>query len=112
MLPQFGQHGGVVDVEVFADPCQRPAEVVEVDGVVDLVGGEATSAHRHSVPVEDVADRSSVDAEPGTQLVGGGARQITLDQRLDLVGVELLCLPWFQPIGGRWSRGRGVGQLS
>jgi len=26
----------------------------------------------HAVPVEDVADRSSVDAELGTQLVGCG----------------------------------------
>ena len=63
---QFVQHGGVVDAEVFADSGQGPAEVVEVDGVVDLVGGEVAAAHRYAVPVEDVADRSPFDAEPVT----------------------------------------------
>lgn len=54
------------------------------------------AAHLHAAPVENLADRASVDAEPGTQLVGGGARYVALDQRLDLVGVELLCPPWFR----------------
>jgi hypothetical protein len=39
--------------------------------------------------MEDVADRSSINTEPGTQLVGCGTRQVALDQRLGLVGVEL-----------------------
>ncbi|ANN20005.1 hypothetical protein SD37_33290 [Amycolatopsis orientalis] len=30
---EFGQHGGVVDAEVFADPGEGPAEVVEVERV-------------------------------------------------------------------------------
>ena len=63
---EFGEHGGWVDVQVFTDPCQWPTNVVEVDRVVDLVGGEAASAHVDAVPVEDGADRSSVDAEPST----------------------------------------------
>jgi hypothetical protein len=54
---EFGQHGGVVDAEVLADSCEGPAEIVEVDGVDDLVGGEAAPAHRYLVAVEDVADR-------------------------------------------------------
>jgi len=40
-----------------------------VDGVVDLLGGEAAAAHRHAVPVEDVADRAPFDAEPVAELV-------------------------------------------
>jgi hypothetical protein len=35
---QFVQHGGVVDAQVIADLRQGLAEVVEMDGVVDLVG--------------------------------------------------------------------------
>jgi hypothetical protein len=38
---QFVEHGGVVDAQVIADPRQGPAKVVEVDGVVDLLGREA-----------------------------------------------------------------------
>jgi hypothetical protein len=63
----------------------------------------------HVVPVEDVADGSSVDAEPGTQFVGCRTSRIVLDQRLSLVGVELPCPPWFRPFGGRWGWCGGVG---
>src|ERR671917_2602614 len=41
VLPQSVQHGGRVDAEVFTDPRQCPANVVEADRVVDLIGGEA-----------------------------------------------------------------------
>jgi len=60
-----------------------------VDGVVDLLGGEATAAHRYAVPVEDVADRSPFDAEPVTEFVHRRAGLITRDQLLDLMGTEL-----------------------
>lgn len=39
VLADCGEHGGVVDAEVLADSGEGPAEVVEVDGVIDLVGG-------------------------------------------------------------------------
>src|SRR5690606_4414351 len=71
------------------DSCQGPAEVVEVDGVVDLVGGEAAAAHRHAVPVEDVADRSPFDAEPVAEFVHRCAGLVARDQLLDLLGTEL-----------------------
>ena len=74
-----------------------------MDGVIDLVRGEAASAHLHTVAVEDVADRSPVDAEQGTQFVGRGTVQVALDQRLGLVGVELPCPTWFRPVDGRSS---------
>jgi hypothetical protein len=83
-----------------------------VDGGVDQVGGEAAAAHRDVVPVEDVADRSSFDAEPGTQLVHGGPGSVPGDEFLDLVGVEPTCPPWFGSGDGRWSRCGWVGQLS
>jgi hypothetical protein len=36
-LVQLVQHGGVIAGQVLADSCQGPAEVVEVDGAVDLL---------------------------------------------------------------------------
>lgn len=35
---EFGQHDGVVDAQVLAGRATRPAEVVEVRNVVDLIG--------------------------------------------------------------------------
>ncbi len=37
-LPQSAQDGGGVDVQVFADPRQRPACLVAADRVVDILG--------------------------------------------------------------------------
>ncbi len=86
---EFGQHGGVVDAQVFAYPCQGPAEVVEVDGVVDLLGGESAAAHRHVVTFEDVANGPPLDAEPVAQFVHRRSGLVAGDEFLDLVGVEL-----------------------
>lgn len=86
---QLVQHGGVVDPEVVADSREGPAEVVEVDGVVDLLGREAAAAHLHAVPMEDVADRSPFDAEPVAEFVHRRAGSVVGDQLLDLLGVEL-----------------------
>ena len=95
VFAERGQHGGVVDVEVLADSGEGPAEVVEVDGGVDLVGGEAAAAHRYLVAVEDVADRPPVDPEPVAQLVDRGSGLVAGDEFLDLVGVGLACPSWF-----------------
>lgn len=73
--------------------------------------GEAASAHRHAVPVEDGADRPSVDAEPGTQFVHGRTCLVAGDEFLDLVGVELPCPSGFRSVDGRWGRCGGVGEL-
>lgn len=84
-----------------------------MDRVVDLIGGKVTSsAHLHAVPVEDGAHRSPVDAEPGAQLVGCRTGGIAVDERLDLVGVELPCPPQFGPVDGQRNGCGGVGQLS
>ncbi len=69
-FPQSVQRGGRVDAQVFADLCQCLARVVQADRVVDLAGGEAALAHVHAVPAQNCTHRSSVDAEPITQLVG------------------------------------------
>ena len=110
-LAEFGQHSGVVDAQVYTDPREGPAEVVEVDGVVDLLGAETAAAHRHVVSFEDVADRPPFDAEPGTQLVDRRSGLVTGDEFLDPVGVELACPSWFGAVCGLWSRFSGVGQL-
>jgi hypothetical protein len=72
-----------------------------VDGIVDLVGRKAAAAHRHAVPVKDVADRSPFDAEPVTQFVQRRAGLIAGDQLLDLVGAELAGAPGSVPLGRR-----------
>lgn len=86
---QLVQHGGVVDARMLADSRQGPAELVEVDGVIDLLGREAAVAHRHAVPVEDVADGSPFDAEPVTEFVHRRSGLVAGDQLLDLIGAEL-----------------------
>ncbi|MDQ3760471.1 MAG: hypothetical protein M3460_01835 [Actinomycetota bacterium] len=53
------------------------------------------------MPAEDGTHRASIDAELNTQLVGRRTSHVALDQRLDLVGVELPCPPWFRSIGRR-----------
>jgi hypothetical protein len=82
-----------------------------VDGIVDLVGGETTLAHVHAVSVEDGADRSSVDAEPITQLVDSRSGLIAGDEFLDLIGVELACPSGFGSVEGRRSGCGGVGSF-
>jgi hypothetical protein len=106
-LPQCGQHRGVGDVQVSADSCQRPAEVVEADRLVDLLSGESSATHRHAVPMEDGADRSPLDAELVAQFIHGGSGHVPGDEFPDTVGVELACPPWFGSAdGGRWGRAR------
>ncbi|GHF79694.1 hypothetical protein FHX82_005802 [Amycolatopsis bartoniae] len=60
-----------------------------MDGVVDLFRREAAAAHRHTVPVEDGADRSSFDAELVAEFVHSRAGPVVGDQLLDLFGAEL-----------------------
>ena len=109
---EFGQHGGVVDAQVLAESRQGPAEVVEVDGVVDLLGRESAAAHRYVVSFEDVADRAPFDAEPVAELVRRRPSLVTGDEFLHLIGVELACPPGFGALDGQWSRFGGVWQLS
>ena len=108
---QFVQHGGVVDAEVVTDSGQRPAEVVQVDGVVDLVGREAAAAHGHAVPVEDGADRSPFDAEPVTELVHRRAGPVVGDQLLDLIGTELPSTARPVALDQAWLGGIEAGEL-
>jgi hypothetical protein len=108
---KFGQHGRVVNAQVCADTRQRPVEVVEVDGVVDLLRQQSAPPHRDLVSVEDVADRPPFDAEPIAQLIDRRPGLVPGDEFLDLVGVELACPSWFGSVDRPWSRCSGVGQL-
>jgi hypothetical protein len=81
----------------------------KVDGVVDLLGGEAAAAHGHLVAVEDGADGPPFDAEPGGQFVHRCSGLVTGDEFLDLLGVELACPSWFGSVCGWWGRCGGVG---
>lgn len=82
-----------------------------MNGVVDLLGGEPTAAHRHVMSFEDVADRPPFDAEPGTQLVHRRSGLVPSDEFLDLAGDELARPSGFGAVQGRLSRRSGVGQL-
>jgi hypothetical protein len=59
-------------------------------------------AHVHAVPAENCTHRSSVDAEPITQLVHTRSGLIAGDEVLDLLGVELACPPWFGAVERVW----------
>jgi hypothetical protein len=78
-----------------------------VDRFVYLTWGEAASAHRYVVLVEDGTDGTAVDAEPVAQLMGRRARSVAVYQHLDLVLIEMSCPPWLRPVGGqrrqRWA---------
>jgi hypothetical protein len=102
------QDGARIDAQVFADPCERPAQGIEVNGGVDLLGREAAAAHEHLMAVENVADRPPFDAEPVAEFIHGCSGLVTGDEFLDLVGVELACPPGFGPVCGRWSGFGGV----
>lgn len=82
-----------------------------MDGVVDLLGGESSAAHRYVVPVEDIADRPPFDTEPVAQLVHRGSSQVPGDEFLDLLGGELACPPGFGSLDGQQSRFGGVWKL-
>lgn len=107
VLAECGQDGGVGYVEMLCDAGEGPSELVEVDGGLDLFGGQAVAAHGHMVPVEDSADRAPFDIESGGQFIHGGSGLVFGDQFRDSVGVELPCASRFGPLGGC----RGVGQL-
>ncbi|MFI0805465.1 hypothetical protein [Amycolatopsis lurida] len=79
----------MVDSQVSADARQGPAEVVKVNGLVDLLRREAAAAHLYVVPAEDVADGSPLDAELDTEFVHRRACHVAGDQLLDLLGAEL-----------------------
>lgn len=111
VLAECGQDGGVGYAEMLSDPGEGPAELVEVDGGLDLVGGQAAAAHRHMVPVEDSADRASFDAESGGQFIHCGPGLVAGDQFRDSVGVQLACPPRSGPFRRRLGGCRGVGQL-
>ncbi|WP_329055046.1 hypothetical protein OG738_16935 [Amycolatopsis sp. NBC_01488] len=91
----------MIDAQVCADSREGPAEVVQVDGVVDLFGRQPAPPHRHTVPVEDVADRPPFDAEPVAQFVHRRPGLVTGDELLDPVGVELTGPPRLRSVDGR-----------
>ncbi|WP_410602542.1 hypothetical protein [Amycolatopsis sp. lyj-90] len=74
----------MINVGMFTNSCQWPAEIVKVDRFIDLPRRQPPSAHLHTVSMENLADRSPVDAEPVTQPGSRGPLQIPNDQRLSL----------------------------
>ena len=62
-LPEPDEHRRRIDVHPLADPRQRPALPVELDSLVDLLGGQAASSHWHIVAMQDLAHGPSVDPE-------------------------------------------------
>ena len=70
----------------------RPADEAGAwERFVDLFGGEATPAHGHLMPAQNLADRLSRNAELLAQFVDRRPGLIALDELLYLVVVELSC---------------------
>jgi hypothetical protein len=63
------------------------------------------------VPVEDGADRSSVDAELIAQFVGCRSGRVALDERLGLIVIELPCSSRFGVIGVQRAGAVGSGSF-
>ena len=85
---QHGQHRGVGDAQSCADPRCRPSEIVEVDGLFDLLRRQTAAAHRDAVPMENSADRAPFDPKSIAELVHRRARLVASDQLLGLIGAE------------------------
>ncbi|MBY8863359.1 hypothetical protein K7711_43310 [Nocardia sp. CA2R105] len=108
---EFGKHSGVSDTQISADPSQGPTKVVKMDCVINLIRGKPAAAHRHVVTAQNIADRTPIDTEPGTQLIHRLSNLVSGDEFLDLIGAELAGPPGFGAIGGRWTGCCGVGKL-
>lgn len=70
-LPEWRKHRTRIDPHEPTDQRQRPALLVELDSLVDLVREETTSPHRHIVTMQELAHRPPVGAELVTQFVDG-----------------------------------------
>lgn len=86
-LAEFGQHSGGINTQMSTDTSEGPAEVVQMDRVIGLLGGQPPTAHRHLVPMQDLADRLPRDAIPGTQLVDRLAALVSCDECLNLIEI-------------------------
>jgi hypothetical protein len=82
-----------------------------MDRLIDLLRRQASTTHRHVVPVKNLADRPPLDTEPGTQLIHRCPTLISSDKFLDLIGAESAGPPGFGPIGGRRAGCGGVRKL-
>ncbi|MGY6655525.1 hypothetical protein ACXIZN_25530 [Amycolatopsis sp. TRM77291] len=94
----------MVDAEMASDSRQGPAEVVEVNGLVDLLRRETATAHRHTVATKNVTDRSPFDPKLSTQLIHRRASLIASDQLLDLSLAELPDTARPGALDPRWLR--------
>lgn len=56
-------HGCAGDIHAFGNPVRRPPLVVQPDGVVDLLDGQAAPAHGDAVAMQDGTDGAAFDAE-------------------------------------------------
>ncbi|WP_024800268.1 hypothetical protein [Nocardia sp. BMG51109] len=79
--------------------------------VIDLLSRQATTTHRHIVTMENLADRSPLYAEPGTQLVHRLSTLISGDEFLNLIGAELACPAEPGSLSGRRNGDTGAGKL-
>ncbi|MFF4026363.1 hypothetical protein ACFYY5_26290 [Nocardia elegans] len=82
-----------------------------MDGVIDLLGGQTPAAHRHVVPVKDLANGPPLDTESVAQLVHRLPTPIPGNEIPNVIGPQSA-----RPAGPGLRNGRpngvaGVGQL-
>ncbi|WP_067894955.1 hypothetical protein [Nocardia vaccinii] len=63
------QDGRTVNTQMPTDPGKRPTQPVKMDSLINLLARQTTATHRHPMPMQDLAYRPPLDAEPGAQLV-------------------------------------------
>lgn len=105
------QNGHAVYTQVPTNSGERPTLTVEMDGVINLVGRQATAAHRYVMPMKDLADRPPLDTEPGSQLIHRRSTLIASDQLPNLSSVELACPLGFGPGSSRRHGRTGIRKL-
>lgn len=98
--------GAVVSAELVADAAARPALVIQLDALGDLVFGEGPRP-AHIVVGEELGDGAAVHAESLCHLVGAFTAQVPLKQLGLLVSAQTsLPLSWFALGLGRRRGGR------
>jgi hypothetical protein len=112
VLAEPSLYGPLVGVHVFGDQGCGPAVLVEPRSLIDLLGEQTGSAHRHVVPPQYPADCLTVDSELVAQFVHSRSGLVTGDELLDVVRFEALYTSWFPPLGGWGSGCSRVGQFA
>jgi hypothetical protein len=89
VLAEPSLYGPLVGVHVFGDQGCGPAVLVEPRSLIDLLGEQTGSAHRHVVAPQYPADCLAVNPEKIAQFVHRCSGLVPGDELLDLIRFEV-----------------------